>query len=456
MPCPRFFGCIARNIVDKLSWPQGARWDDLSRAQKGELTKDQVQSMIPRLTHKPLLYEHPQKHNKVKIGEIVHNYISDDGAWKVVFEINDGTQAGRTMLKEVRDGRLKGLSLSHDTVDLKPIEVSLVEEGFRYETGIEGEMSHDIEYESKEESYISQPQVMQASLLIAGVPRIINAGVVMMSLPNQYQQQTQQQPAPTQQQPAPTQQQQQQPQEQQQVDPISSDSLKQYGDRLLRSNIDVKEKQNIMTMLTAMAKEKSDLLKRQADLEANLQTFTNDRNKTSGLFAQVFETMLNKHAPRPANETDADSQKLVTEDPHKWMAANLPRVMAASARMMSQQPQEQIIPSPIPSYDPQLWAQYQSFQQVVGNNFGQGDYQPRTLQASNNQTKRQRQDSGLGGWIQNDRSLIPGTAAIWNETQAAAMAGFGDSTRLGDALFQTSKRQSAPSESELAMLQQRN
>jgi len=138
-------GCIASQIVDELSWGDRA-WGQLSRKEQGELTRAQVARMMPRLNHVPLLFEHPDQHKAVKVGEIIHNYIGDDGTWKVVLEIDDGTAVGRSILKRVKAHDLTGLSLTHHTTEDRPIEVSLVKEGFRGGTGIECELSSGISH----------------------------------------------------------------------------------------------------------------------------------------------------------------------------------------------------------------------------------------------------------------------------------------------------------------------
>jgi len=202
MPLPRFYGCILQKAVDKLSWKPGSNWEDLTREQQGELTKAQVAKIAAKLNHKPLLYEHPEERYKVKIGEVTTNYSTEDDAWKVIIEVNDGTPSGKEMLRRIRNKELTGLSLSHDTRTLEPVDVCLVKEGFRFGTGIEGEMSIDSATEeeetmqSKPQEYIvghSEPDtssVFRASNILANTPRIIHAGLFAMSNQNQQPQQS--------------------------------------------------------------------------------------------------------------------------------------------------------------------------------------------------------------------------------------------------------------------------
>lgn len=197
MPCPRFYGyiCRSKQIVDRLSYAPGSEWDSLTREQQGELTKRQAQIIARTLEHKPLRFEHPDTHEMVKHGEVLKAYVDKSGDLMTVFEINDGNPASLPILADIRAGRLKGLSLGHDTLTGEGVEVSIVQEGFRPGTTIEGEMQHavvgvagvadnDHQPQSKGGEYIDidDPSTDTVeSVVCVGAPRIINASIMSSS-----------------------------------------------------------------------------------------------------------------------------------------------------------------------------------------------------------------------------------------------------------------------------------
>jgi hypothetical protein len=526
MPNPKFFGCIAskRHVVDELSWPKGGKWEQLSRDQQSELRLKDIQRMIPKLNHRPLHYEHPDDRVKVKIGEIIHNYLDADRNWKVLIEINDGKPIGKQMLQHVRKKILRGLSLSHDTETLEPIEVSLVEEGFRYETGIEDELkegdddafpptsSHQLN-DSKYKVDPSDGEVTSA-LPVSNAPRVINAGVIKMSATNAgyapppqqpqhhqpppvqpYQQQPPPQPADFPQQPgAPA----TQPPPPSSDEPnISLENSQQLIERLCMSHSipSQQDRKSLLQLLTNVGKS-------QKSLEAKLELEKKNSGETSKMFDHLLRTILNHSEGKNADATTAASSdpesktasQLAADDPKAYMSFMMPKLIQASARLSayglpqssssssSSSSSNDFVPvdNPIPHYDPSMYAQFRSFQEVVGSSMGGGGsgipfyqppqqqqylhhqqqqqyHQPRTMQASAS-AKRPRyaeqpsSSGGAGGWM-NDASLMPSTRAIFQETQNAAISGFGDTIRRADVTTVQKTRQYGPSADELKSLQ---
>jgi hypothetical protein len=464
-----------RRLVDRLTWPEGVAWDGLSRAQKGEVTKQQARVMSAKLDHKPLYYEHPLDHTKVKIGEVVHNYVDDDASWKVVFEINDGTPAGRSILTQVRDGKLAGLSLAHHTQQLEPIEVSLAHEGFRYDTGVEAELDDPFLQPKNTQSYIVETADDQQLAPPSDTPPVICASAVMQSLPRSSPpppppSQPQQQPPQQQQlQQQPPQQQMQQLQQQQPMNPLSaflndsqvkqpassaqlsgsqepqpslqSSEVQQEPDatalleKILttQGGIASTDKKALIDVFTRMAK---NTVKIQGELELARKMGA----ESNIMFHDALSKLMDQNKPANERMSEPEQQRarqLAVEDPKTYMNVMLPEVMRASARLdaaataaarapvVSQQQQQvyesQHVPPPVPTYDPELWNQFKSFKEVVQSMNTQtsssAPYRmPQTMYASadfNNVSQQQQQQSAAPALMTtNKRSCYEGQRAV--------------------------------------------
>lgn len=502
MPLPLYYGCILREAVDRVSWPKDFHWSTLTREQQGELTKGQVRKMQASLNHKPVYAEHPDEGRKVKVGEVVHNYLTDDDAWYVVMEINDGHPAGVDLLTRIKNNELTGLSLGHDTWTNEPEEVSVVKKGFRLGTGIEGEMDNTIRDFGKTnmQEYKDDETFPNSST----IPRHINASLFAMSqnatgfipppgnlLPGvQYPANTT--PTyPTQQQPASTTSVLPPPPSNttpsNTTDVIHKSPDHQAVERLMQSNIPSAQKTEVMQLINSLTQDKR-------KLEAKVEMQGKNDAQTIKYYQHLLNTFLAQTSDTPVENTTEQDQVLALENPVQFAQAMIPRIQKASARYnelrnkngftttnnnnntsssssSSGEYNPHHVSSPI---DDALNAQYQMFIQAASGNAGVGNYsmpsasfqhhhqqQPRHMQASNHRnnddnnkrTRNSYENYGAGGWTNDPQlNLMPETRQIMRETQSAATGGFGDSVRLGDVHSSKVTRQYVPDESQLVQM----
>lgn len=512
MPLPRYYGCICRKAVERLSWPDAYEWNMLSREQQGELTKGQVRKMQASLNHKPVYTEHPEDGYKVKVGEVVHNYLTEDDAWYVVLEINDGHPAGVDLLKRIKANELKGLSLSHDTSTLEADEVSVVKEGFRLGTGIEGEMDSVVSdfAQIKMQEYKETDAYPYSST----IPKHINASLFAnmnqngaTSNPAPPQVSNTYQPPPSSQNPqyngTPTtnnnnnnHQHHQQPQQpsstttQTQPPPQNGAQTPASGDhsaidKLMASNISSTEKTALLSYINGLNQDKR-------KLEAKVEIQSKNDKDSMKYYIHLLNTLISQAGGDATSNNDEEQlSALALENPAQYAQAMIPKVIKASARFNarvgdnnngnftaeSSEYNPNHVTSPIE--DVNLNAQYQMFLQLANNNVGVGNYsmpssssssyhnqqqqQPRFMQASNNRrpnedysAKRARNTYesapyyGAGSWLSDPNlNISPETRAIMYETQSAAISGFGDSVRLSQLQPSNKARQFVPDESQL-------
>lgn len=129
-------GCIARNLLDQPTFTGPAQ----TREQLYELTVPYARIMASKLKGRPLLTEHEGG----SIGEILESWVTDNNQWWIKAHIDRNSRAGNDMIKAMLDqdnpfpeaGQIAELSLCHQ--GLKPIEVSMVMQGARAGSTIEG------------------------------------------------------------------------------------------------------------------------------------------------------------------------------------------------------------------------------------------------------------------------------------------------------------------------------
>src|SRR4051812_17443304 len=121
----------------------------VSRAQQLELDVRDRDVMRPKITRKPVRWNH---FTDINVGEILDTRVNADGSWDVHMGIDPSTAYGSKAIKWIKEGLLKGVSLKHwpnsTLKDPDPEEVSLCWEGAR------GPDSR-LHYDSKSQQYTS-------------------------------------------------------------------------------------------------------------------------------------------------------------------------------------------------------------------------------------------------------------------------------------------------------------
>lgn len=457
MPCPLFAACIVRKLVPQLSWPNGVKYEDLTREQKGEMTEDQAMVMVDRLTHKPIYWEHPESHLRVKIGEIVHNFIDDKKAWKVIAQINDGTPHGKMVLKLIRDGVLKGISLAHRTADLEPEEVSIATEGLRLDTGIEMELD---QAESNTPEYKVTPEALsltQATMSAASAPQQMAASTASSSAPPP--------PTTTTEAPVNTAPSAQAPTPNTPAKKLTGDQLQQVIQSVLLSNAHNSVKAQIMQLGEHYVQgelENGKLSTEREKLSNELAMARKNGAEASTLFHDALLRLTQQGVP--TNERLNDHQvgamrDLAVRDPKQYMTAMLPEVIKCSLRsnltsapapLASQYaPIAHPVPPPVSSIDPQLLQQFRTFEEVV-RSYGSPARAPPVIYASNKRPRQEEADQGAARWyLQSGVNLLPSTRAVWAETERVAQEGAGDTMRLQDVRTQQAFLNYAPTPSDI-------
>lgn len=123
-----------------------------TQEQREELTEEEVQKMWPSLAELPLRYVHEQQ--KLDLGRVISPFRTPEGDVGVEIEFNN-TISARMLEPQVMVGLLRGLSLSHDRVAMKPLEVSLTEYGARPGTWLEQRAFTN----DKSSSYVLPPRI---------------------------------------------------------------------------------------------------------------------------------------------------------------------------------------------------------------------------------------------------------------------------------------------------------
>lgn len=127
-------GCIARNLLAKPTYSGRPT----TREQLYEMTIPYAKIMSSRLKGQPLLAEHEGE----KIGEILHAWVNNKNEWFMEAMIDRNCRSGNDMIKAMLNQnspwpcQMAELSLSHQ--GMNPIEISMVMEGARPGSTIEG------------------------------------------------------------------------------------------------------------------------------------------------------------------------------------------------------------------------------------------------------------------------------------------------------------------------------
>jgi len=138
---------LARHTYEG-EWTAGVH----TQEQREELTEDEVQQMWPSLAELPLRYVHEQQ--KLDLGRVISPFRTPEGDVGVEIEFNN-TISARMLEPQVMVGLLRGLSLSHDRLAMRPLEVSLTEYGARPGTWLEQRAFTN----DKSSSYVLPPRI---------------------------------------------------------------------------------------------------------------------------------------------------------------------------------------------------------------------------------------------------------------------------------------------------------
>lgn len=106
-----------------------------TRDQFYELSRKQLQEMIPRLLNKPIVTEHGHQ----QVGTITGSALDVKGSASVRFRLSSDA-VGENARRLIESGLFRGLSLCHRRDTLEPQEVSICMEGARPDTGITGDV----------------------------------------------------------------------------------------------------------------------------------------------------------------------------------------------------------------------------------------------------------------------------------------------------------------------------
>lgn len=117
--------------------PDAVPFRQRTRSQQLELTDAQIVELMKQLPGVEMLVEHGRSSEwgASRVGHVVRAFHDENGNACVEFELLDSPEAVRAA-RAIRDGTLRDLSLAHNAVTGKPLEVSLCKAGARNGTHI--------------------------------------------------------------------------------------------------------------------------------------------------------------------------------------------------------------------------------------------------------------------------------------------------------------------------------
>ena len=129
-----FKGYITQDLRDEYSY--AAKGKAETQDEKYEVSKEHALHLGKGMNRLPIVNSHI---DELVLGDVITNKV-DGKDWMAIFTINDETMSGKFACQLIEKGLFKQLSLQHDADTMTPLHLSLVWEGAREGSFVDGEL----------------------------------------------------------------------------------------------------------------------------------------------------------------------------------------------------------------------------------------------------------------------------------------------------------------------------